>query len=253
MKLRHANAGHFDELARRCARFALDNGAAIGKARPDIPDCLNDRAQDNWEPLLAIADASGGHWPRLARTVAVALSGGADDDSADDSRGAQLLTDLRRYFEGGNAASYPTETLLRYLHGIDEAPWATFTKAGKPMTARHLARLLRPYKILPRSVRVAETARTSATDTPKGYHVADFADAFSRYLPHIRHNGTSQSNSGFSADNVSATDSDRGGYGDDGLASQEAGCSGVADKTDGNRAASGGADVVTDTDADDWF
>ncbi len=260
MKLRHVHAGQFDELARRCARFALDHGAAIGKARPEIPDCLHDRAQDNWEPLLAIADVAAGVWPRLARTVAVALSGGAEDDAADDSRGVQLLADLRRYFEGGNATSYPTETLLRYLHGINEAPWATFTKAGKPMTARHLATMLRPYKIIPRSVRVAETARVSATDTPKGYHVEDFADAFSRYLPSIRNNATSQSNSGDSPDSVSATDSDRGGYDDDGLASQQAGCGSVADKTDGTGTASGGAesvadnaDAVADSDAGDWF
>lgn len=248
MKLRHADAGHFEELARRCARFALDNGAAIGKARPDIPDVLNDRAQDNWEPLLAIADASGGdHWPRLARTVAVALSGGVEDDGGDDSRGVQLLADLRRCFMKGNRDSYASEELLRYLHGIDEAPWATFTKAGKPMTFRHLAGMLRPYKILPRSVRL------SATDTPKGYHVADFADAFSRYLPFIRHNDTSQSNSGFSPDSASATDSDRGGYDDDGLASQQAGCGSVADKTEGTGTASGGAESVADDVADDWF
>ena len=225
----------------------------IGSARPDIPDVLNDRAQDNWESLLAIADLAGGIWPRLARTVAIALSGGAEDDSSDGSRGVQLLADLRRYFDGGNATSYPTETLLRYLHGIGEAPWASFTKAGKPMTARHLAGMLRPYKIIPRSVRVAETARTSATDTPKGYHVADFADAFSRYLPDIRHNATSQSNSGFSPDSVSATDSRRGGYDDNGLASQQADSGSVADKTEGTGTARGGVADVADSDADDWF
>lgn len=253
MKLRHAGIAHFEELARRCARFAADHGVRIGSARPDIPDVLNDRAQDNWESLLAIADLAGGIWPRLARTVAIALSGGAEDDSSDGSRGVQLLADLRRYFDGGNATSYPTETLLRYLHGIGEAPWASFTKAGKPMTARHLAGMLRPYKIIPRSVRVAETARTSATDTPKGYHVADFADAFSRYLPDIRHNATSQSNSGFSPDSVSATDSRRGGYDDNGLASQQADSGSVADKTEGTGTARGGVADVADSDADDWF
>lgn len=241
MKLRHANAGHFDELARRCARFALDNGAAIGKARPDIPDCLNDRAQDNWEPLLAIADASGGQWPRLARTVAVALSGGADASGGDagGSLGVQLLSDLRRYFEGSNSTSYPTTTLLQFLNEIDDAPWPTLAK-GKPMTARHLSRLLHSYGILPKNIRVGNTV-------PKGYDVADFADAFSRYLPATRYNATSQSNSGFSPDSASATQGGCSGYGDDGLASQEAGCSVVADKTEGTGTANGGNDVVTDT------
>lgn len=247
MKLRHVNDNHFDELARRCARFALDNGAAIGKARPEIPDCLNDRAQDNWEPLLAIADASGGQWPRLARTVAVALSGGADASGGDagGSLGVQLLSDLRRYFEGGNSTSYPTTTLLQFLNEIDDAPWPTLAK-GKPMTARHLSRLLNPYGI------TRQTFRAGA-ETAKGYHVADFADAFSRYLPHNGNKVTSQSNRGFSPDSVSVTDSACYRNDDAGLASQEAGCNRVTDKTEGTGTASGGADVVTDTDADDWF
>lgn len=32
-----------------------------------VPDELNDRAADSWEPLLAIADAAGGRWPTRAR------------------------------------------------------------------------------------------------------------------------------------------------------------------------------------------
>lgn len=247
MKLRHVNSNHFEELARRCARFALDNGAAIGKARPDIPDVLNDRAQDNWEPLLAIADASGGHWPRLARTVAVALSGGADASGGDSggSLGVQLLADLRRYFTGKHATSYPTTALLQFLNEIDDAPWPTLAK-GKPMTARHLSRLLHPYGIFPHPIRLGATVA-------KGYEVADFADAFSRYLPSIGYTVTSQSNSGFSADAVSVTDSACNRYDDASLASQEAGCNPVTDKRPMSGPASGGADVVTDSDADDWF
>ena len=236
-KLRHAGEVHFEELARRCARYAADFGAALGKARPDIPDVLNDRAQDNWEPLLAIADKAGGNWPRLARSVALALSGGADT-SGGEGIGVQLLADLRRYFDGGKATSYPTTTLLQYLTEMDEAPWPTYAK-GKPMTARHLARILHPYGILPQNIRVGNTV-------PKGYNVSDFADAFARYLPSIRYNATSESNSGETPDSVSATAPPCSGYEDAGLASEQAGCSVVADKTPGTAAASGGA-----VDADD--
>jgi putative DNA primase/helicase len=232
VKLRHADENHFEELARRCARFAADNGAALGKARPEIPDVLNDRAQDNWEPLLAIADKAGGNWPRLARTVALAMSGGAES-SGGEGIGVQLLADLRRYFDSGNATSYPTTTLLQHLTEIDEAPWATYAK-GKAMTARHLARILHPYGILPQNIRVGNTV-------PKGYNVSDFADAFARYLPDKRYNATSQSNSGETPDSVSATDSTCSRYEDASLASQEAGCSGVADKTPWTAADGGGA------------
>jgi Protein of unknown function (DUF3631) len=39
-------------------------------ARPDMPAGLSDRAEDVWEPLLAVADAAGGEWPRQARKAA---------------------------------------------------------------------------------------------------------------------------------------------------------------------------------------
>ncbi len=243
-KLRHAEPEHFHDLSSQCARFAADHGAAIGKARPAIPDGLHDRAQDNWEPLLAIADKAGGRWPRLARTAAMALSGGADSGGEGQGLGVQLLTDLRRHFAERPAPAYTTAALLQYLNDIDDAPWSSFAR-GKALTARHLSRLLRPYGIVPQTIRI------SATSTPKGYTVSDFSDPFSRYLPIIRHTDTSQSPSGETPDSVSATDPACGGYADDGLASPQAGCVGVADKTSSTVTA--GAAVADTDDSDDWF
>ena len=57
--------------------------------RPSLPDELDDRAQDMWEPLLAIADLAGGDWPQRAWKAALELSGnGARED---DSLTALLL------------------------------------------------------------------------------------------------------------------------------------------------------------------
>jgi hypothetical protein len=86
---------------------------------------------------------------------------------------AQLLTDLQGYFARQQVKCYPTEQLLDYLAGIDNAPWATFAN-GKAITARHLARLLQPYGIVPKNIRV------SATSTPKGYKAGDFDAAFTQ-------------------------------------------------------------------------
>ena len=86
---------------------------------------------------------------------------------------AQLLIELQRFFARRPATHYPTEQLLNYLAGIHTAPWATFDQ-GKPITARHLARLLQPYGIAPKNIRV------SATATPKGYKVADFDTVFAQ-------------------------------------------------------------------------
>ena len=72
----------FDELCRKQARFSTDHSKTIADANPTIPENLNDREQDNWEPLLAIADAVGGHWPETARCAAVELSQNEDDQSS---------------------------------------------------------------------------------------------------------------------------------------------------------------------------
>ena len=52
---RHGAA--IDELTRKAARWAADHLDELRKADPEIPPTLNDRAADNWVPLLAIADA----------------------------------------------------------------------------------------------------------------------------------------------------------------------------------------------------
>src|SRR5262249_49935353 len=50
------------ELRRKCMRWTSDYFEALRTAKPMLPE-INDRAQDNWEPLLAIAEACAGQWP----------------------------------------------------------------------------------------------------------------------------------------------------------------------------------------------
>jgi hypothetical protein len=65
-------------------------------ADPDISEALSDRQADCWEPLLAIADAAGGDWPKRARAAAVELHG--HDPAADPSTGVLLLAHVREAF-----------------------------------------------------------------------------------------------------------------------------------------------------------
>ena len=58
-RMRDADDAAFDRLASQLARFAVDYSQQVRLARPDLPDELSDRAQDNWEPLLAIAACAG--------------------------------------------------------------------------------------------------------------------------------------------------------------------------------------------------
>src|SRR5258708_24138829 len=133
-----------------------------------MPPGLNDRAEDVWEAMVALADAAGGHWPSRARQAALALT--ADDDT-DTSLGARLLADLRDVF--GDADALHTETIRDALHKISEAPWGDYF--GKPVNARDMAKLLRPYGVPSADVKLGGINR-------KGYRREHLHDAWTRYL-----------------------------------------------------------------------
>jgi hypothetical protein len=140
-------------------------------ARPPLPDELDDRAWDLWEPLLALADLAGGDWPDRARRDAVELSTG--EARQDDSLSARLLADLRTVFSENGAERFRTADLLDELYKIEESPWGDWY--GKPLTAHALSKLLRPYRIKTMPV-------WADGKTVKGYKLEQFADAFLRVL-----------------------------------------------------------------------
>lgn len=136
---------------------------------PSMPDGVEDRAADVWEPLLAVADAAGGSWPRLARAAAVGFVAQAQESSP--SLGLRLLTDLKDVF--GERDCMSTEDILVALAAIEEGPWEDFK--GKPLNARRLANLLKQYGVSSKVVRVGST-------TPRGYAREDLHDPWVRYL-----------------------------------------------------------------------
>lgn len=142
-------------------------------ARPDLPDELDDRAMDAWEPLLAIADLADGTWPGRARKAALMLSGSRERE--DESLGVRLLNDIRQGF--GAADRVATSTLIECLCAMDEAPWASLGRGhDKRITPTDLANLLKPYDVRPQGIRIG-------TLTPRGYLRASFQDAWLRYTP----------------------------------------------------------------------
>lgn len=151
-------------------RLAAWSEVSIGSEDyPDMPPGVEDRAADVWEPLLMVADAAGGHWPKRARVSAVTLV--TFSKAATPSLGVRLLGDLRTVF--GDADAMFTDSILPALHQLDEAPWSDLK--GKPLNPRGLANYLRQYGITSRSVRVGERAA-------KGYAREDLHDAWQRYL-----------------------------------------------------------------------
>jgi Protein of unknown function (DUF3631) len=153
----------------RLAEWAATIAAQAGKAEPDMPAGLDDRAEDVWEALLAIADLAGGDWPARARRAAQVLAGAG---AADYTLPERLLADLRDVF--GSADKLHGETILAELCKIDEAPWRDWY--GHALNHRDLAGLLKPYGVHSADVKVGGINK-------RGYRRADLHEPWSRYLP----------------------------------------------------------------------
>src|SRR5207244_10140849 len=115
-------------LRQRVARWMEASIPTLAQAEPDLPDELDDRAQDAAEPLLAIADLAGEDWGHRARRALVALRGGSDPE--DESYGIQLLTDVREAFDRRGEDRLSTVDLLEALKEDEEAPWAYLRGEG---------------------------------------------------------------------------------------------------------------------------
>ncbi len=161
-------------LRDRLAAWADTVRDRAAESWPDMPNGVEDRDADVWEALLAVADLAGGHWPDDARCSAVALV--AASKAGGPSVGVLLLRDVRAIFKEHDADRLVTDQLLTDLRGIEESPWASIKRDGKPLDARGLAQRLAKYGIKSRNM------RNPSDKVLKGYLRADFTDAWSRYL-----------------------------------------------------------------------
>jgi hypothetical protein len=159
------------QLAAQLTEWSRADLAALELAEPDMP--VEDRAADTWEPLVAVADHAGAHWPDRSRAAVLVLTTEAND-SGEVSARIRLLTDCRSAF--GDHDAIPTTVLLERLKSDPEAPWADYGPAG--LTAMKLGVLLREYGIR------SATIRFPTLGQAKGYQRADFTDAWNRYCPH---------------------------------------------------------------------
>jgi hypothetical protein len=154
----------------------------LSVADAGLPAELDDRAQDGWEPLIAIADAAGGDWPDRARRAAVAIFGSRS--AADDNLGLRLLADCREVYEGTTEDLLPTAQLRTALITLDQSAWADIR--GREITPHYLGKLLRAFGI------ESKRSRPSGVGNPvHGYFRAYFRDAWERYSPPPGQSGTS--------------------------------------------------------------
>lgn len=170
------NGRELEATRDRVAAWARTAAKSIGAPWPEMPEGIADRDADVWEPLLAVADAAGGEWPRLARDAALVILRDAHDRPA--SLGIRLLADVRRVFDKGGDVRLRSTELLHELVGLEEAPWADLGGKGA-IDSRFLGRTFDGYGIPP-----AHPIRFGGSiGVAKGWDRRDFADAWGRYLP----------------------------------------------------------------------
>lgn len=165
-----------ETIKAKLARWADDNMDKVATSKPKLPETIYNREFDTWEILFQIADTLGDDWLKLVTNACLAIT---QTDSKEPSENEELLSDIKAIFELQAVDSMATRDLLTALIGADSdgltKRWATSNK-GQPMTDRQLAKRLKDFEI--KSSKINKPNETQK----RGYYLADFADAFKRYL-----------------------------------------------------------------------
>jgi hypothetical protein len=165
-------------IAQKLSLWALDM-----EVPETVPNPLEDRAADTWEPLMAIAYMAGGDWPERAEAAALALVG-AESGRPVQSLSLDLLTDIRAVWPKDRDRVFTIELIQGLTAGLEDngTNWADFRGRG-PITSRDIAFHLKDYDVTPTTVKANKKAA-------KGYKIEDMAEAWSRYLsPEVTEDG----------------------------------------------------------------
>jgi len=166
-------------IQQKIMRWINDNLHLIEQTEPGamLPG-INDRAGDNFSPLMVIAQLCG-------ETVldglkrAMTMYTGADNE--DEGERIELLADIKAIFDKKpDQERLFTETLIENLCLIEDSRWSEYNKFGgadnRQITGRRVGQILKPFGIKPRQMRIGGIGK-------KGYSRQDFITAFERYLP----------------------------------------------------------------------
>lgn len=159
-------------IRQQCQRWVNDSMVYLESHEPTFPNIDNDRAIDNWWPLLTIADYAGDVWPEKARSAMCLLEAEHLEKS---SIGVNLLRDIHTIFNACNAEKLGSNDLVEQLKRLPNAPWNE-QHQGKPINQSWLAKQLKHFGISPRQLWFEDKKNI------RGYQYADFEDTFKRYL-----------------------------------------------------------------------
>jgi Protein of unknown function (DUF3631) len=147
-------------------------------SNPDMPAELRGRTADNWRPLISIADACSKSWGKEARDAAVAFARRYHDEDIV----VTLLGDIRKVFNAFGVDRIASTTLVNALNAMEDAGWSEWRglnddRQPRKLTPAELAKLLRPFRVRPR------TLRRSKTETFTGYERSWFEPLWAAYCP----------------------------------------------------------------------
>jgi Protein of unknown function (DUF3631)/Bifunctional DNA primase/polymerase, N-terminal len=148
-------------IASKWKRWADDNSQAIANWEPDMSEFEN-RAADNWYPLMRIAEMAG--WAEKALKAAHVVDPYAKQDTA-----RLMLRDIQNIFHTRKEPTITPGTLVSDLLA-QATGWDEMGRLDKPLTGKKLADMLADFGI------------RSHSGSQRLYHLDDFREVFSRYL-----------------------------------------------------------------------
>lgn len=146
----------------------------LANAEPDMPDELDDRAQDSYEALVAIGDYASEDWGERVRMALIALRN--MDTGTKESLGIRLFRDVGLFIDRLTTERMATLDFLSVLYEEGEQPWEDWWGASSSKKASvGLARILREYGVLPEQYKEAGVKK-------RGYRIEQILGAYHRYL-----------------------------------------------------------------------
>jgi hypothetical protein len=152
-------------------------------ARPELPEDLDDRRAECWEPMFAIADLGSVDFGAQMRKTAVSMHQRVEEEALD----IQLLRAIRDLFEeqrtkdpdGPDVDKIHSEALVHRLVSLpgEDNPWRErWQMVDSPLARKKsIAKMLAPYDIRPTDTWIGGVNR-------QGYRRAQFEQAWSSFV-----------------------------------------------------------------------
>jgi putative DNA primase/helicase len=175
----------FQRHGERLLRWCNDHREALKDHQPNIPDAVDNREYNNWQPLISIAEVASPEWGH--RVMEVLLN---QRPFVDDDLDVMFLQDCRRIYDlnfKGDKAIKP-QLLAEILGGMADPddtshrPWARFhankfrEEQDARIKSRDCTKLLRKFDVHPITIRDGDGVF-------KGYKWADVLHAQETYAP----------------------------------------------------------------------